>query len=57
LTTDQPSLHHDGRIRKKKDPSPESVHEFGILTLGISEVFVITATLKKHPEEVKARFD
>jgi hypothetical protein len=42
---------------EKKDPSPESVHEFGILTLGISEVFVITATLKKHPEEVKARFD
>jgi hypothetical protein len=36
---------------------PRSVHESEILTPGKFEVFVITCTPKKHPEEAKARSD
>jgi hypothetical protein len=41
----------------KKTHHIQSVHGSGILAPGISKLFVITSTLKKHPEEVKARFN
>jgi hypothetical protein len=57
LTTDQPAPHHDKRISKRRSTTYDQYIDPGILAPGKSEVFVITSTPKKYPEEAKTRSD